>query len=317
MTGRSSRLGALSMTTISARSILASHNVVDPNPHRVLHSILARYPLTIHQELLTHRAFTRNSASSRAIPIERMIKEALDDPAIPTHWTRNQPGMQGYEYLDDAEAEEAKSVWLESRDDAVKHCRRLAKVGLHKQVANRLLGPYIHITTMISATEWSNFFGLRTHITTEPHMRDLANVILAATETAQVLELQPRQWHMPWIKQEEWYDAHQMMDNPEYGGGYEDLLFPISVARCASTSYKTVDDTDMTATRAHLVYKKLITEFPVHASPTEHVAQADAGEDRPVYDGSRTFEWQWIHQKDHRNFVGFRQLRANIPRETL
>ncbi len=303
------------MTTISCKSILASHNIVDPNPKRALHSLLARYPLTIHNELLTHRAFTRNSASSRAIPIERMIKEALDDPAIPIHWTKNQPGMQGYEYLDERDANEAKAVWLESRDDAVKHCRRLAKIGLHKQVANRLLGPYIHITTLISATEVSNFFALRTHATTEPHMRDLGNVILAAVETAKVQVLEPGRWHTPWVTEEEKQDAHLIYENPEYGGGIEDLLFPLSVARCASTSYKTVDDIDMTATRAHLVYKKLITDFPVHASPTEHVAQADdyVRNDKPFSKD----DVPWIHPKDHRNFVGFRQLRANILNETM
>jgi hypothetical protein len=308
------------MTTIASNFILASRNTSDPLRTRVLATLKARYPLWIHQELLTHRAFSKNTASSRAIPIGKMIEEAENDPAMPIYWTKNQTGMQGYTYLNKIEEAEAISTWNYARDDAVKHARTLARIGCHKQIANRLLGPYIHVTAVISATEWSNFDWVRTHHTTEPHMRDLAIAIKDSRERAIVQDLNPGQWHLPFITKDDMNLAHKTFDDPEFGGGYEDLLLPLSTARCASVSYKTVEDLDMTSVKAHDLYRKLVVRYagdddPIHASPAEHPAQAD--ECVPTYEQiSKTHDIAWLHSKDHRNFVGFRQHRADIKGDT-
>lgn len=304
------------MTTIGVESILASRNIADPNLQRVLHTVKARYPLWIHQELMTHRAFSRNTASSRAIPIKKMIWEAEEDPAMPLYWTRNQPGMQGYEFLTALEAAEAVSEWKFARDDAVKHARKLADMGLHKQVANRLLGPYIHTTAVVSATEWSNFFGVRIDMMTEPHMRDLAKAFYAATSEATVQPLKPGEWHLPFITREDTDWANTIYGNPEFGGGMADLLMPLSVARCASVSFKTVENLDMTAAKAQALYDKLITSRPLHASPAEHQGQADDVKFVRKHEQSHRSELIWLHPKDHRNFVGFRQWRAQLPNDT-
>lgn len=310
------------MTTISAESILASRNIADLDKTRFLHTVRARYPLWIHQELLTHRAFSRNTASSRAIPIKKMIWEAEEDPAMPIYWTANEPGMQGYTLLEGVDKQEAIDEWLFARDDAVKHAYRLAAIGCHKQVANRLLGPYIHTTAVISATEWMNFLLVRLHSSTEPHMRDLAFAINEAHNDAVVKKIEPGVWHLPFVSDYDKHDAYQIYDNPEYGGGMEDLLIPLSVARCASISFKTVEQLDMTADKAHALYQKLVVRYPgntdpIHASPAEHAAQADDMTRYPRRDESREFEFVWNHEKDHRNFVGFRQWRSQIPRDTL
>jgi len=304
------------MTTISSTHILSSHNVADPNPDRNLVTILNKYPLWIHQELLTHRAFSRNTASSRAIPIKRMIEAAQDDPAMPIHWYRNEPGMQGYQPMSKIEIDDARDIWLRARDSAVLHALHMSDTNAHKQLVNRLLGPFIHTIACISATEWSNFFGVRLHHSTEPHMRDLAQVILAAVEKNPVQQLQPQQWHLPFIQGEDMEEAHKLYDNPEFGGSYEDILIPLSVARAASTSYKTVDNLHMTSERANALYSKLVAQVPLHASPAEHVAQADGCVD--YYEQIlKTHKKVWLHPQDHRNFVGFCQQRSMLKDDTL
>lgn len=52
------------------------------------------YPRFVHAELMTHRLFSRNSASSRAIPTEKLIERVEKDPAMPIFWGKNQKGMQ-------------------------------------------------------------------------------------------------------------------------------------------------------------------------------------------------------------------------------
>lgn len=137
--------------TITATMIADS---VSPDGVR-LSTLSLRYPRFIHSEMMTHRAFSRNASSSRAIPIERMIQDVLDDPAMPIEWGANQRGMQAGGVVDDPE--ECKRIWLAARDDAVLQARDLAAMGVHKQVVNRILEPYMHINVLVSATEWGIF----------------------------------------------------------------------------------------------------------------------------------------------------------------
>ena|SRR3990172_10692569 len=76
------------------------------------------YPRFVHSELMTHRMFSRNAASSRAIPISKMIEAVERDPVIPVWWGKNQSGMQARKELDSYEKEIAISRWLKARDDA-------------------------------------------------------------------------------------------------------------------------------------------------------------------------------------------------------
>src|ERR1700742_2095163 len=100
------------------------------------------YPRFIHAELMTHRAFSRNAASSRAIPIETMLRRIEENPAMPVFWAANQKGMQAVAEVPDDDwnretgeastREYVKAYWLEACEDAIYHSRRLAKLGLHK-----------------------------------------------------------------------------------------------------------------------------------------------------------------------------------------
>lgn len=119
------------------------------------------FPRIILAELNTHRMLSRNSASSRAIPFERMIEMVKTSPFIPIAWQKNHSGMQGVEYLSDRDREVCLSAWLQARNLAVQQALHLAERGLTKQLVNRGLETYMYHTAIVTATEWENFFALR------------------------------------------------------------------------------------------------------------------------------------------------------------
>jgi thymidylate synthase ThyX len=130
---------------------------LSPQGHRIT-SFLLTYPRIIHSELMTHRMFSRNSASSRAIPFKRMVESVMNNPFIPIAWQKDHKGMQGTEYLIDSTL---KEDWLKQRDSAIFIADRLNEKGVTKQLCNRLLEPFMWHTTLVTATEFDNFFELR------------------------------------------------------------------------------------------------------------------------------------------------------------
>ena len=322
------------MTTISARSILASRHAA--NPHKRLDTLLLRYPRCIHAELMTHRMFSRNAASSRAIPVEKMIQSVLDDPFVPLHWGKNQKGMQSDEECDalveltglvvehehgerDTYRQELvqtarEGAWLKAMNEAVATARAFAKAGYHKQIVNRLIEPFMHITVLVSSTNWSNWMALRDHPDAEPHIQILARRMGDALADAKVQSLEPGQWHLPFVDVVDEHGAPSLLS----GGDALDNAIKLSVARCASTSYKTVDGFDMDLERATAIYDKLYTMRPAHASPFEHQAVPDVlvpGEVGP-YGEWRVEHWQKPYLSG--NFgPGWVQFRKTMPDECL
>ncbi len=293
------------MTTISAETILRTRNADAPD--KVLSTLLLRYPRWIHAELMTHRVLSRNASSSRAIPIKKMIDDINNDPAVPLHWGKNQKGMQADEECNELirfrnDVVLRETAWLRARDLAVEAAERFAEAGYHKQIANRLLEPFMHITVLVSATEWDNFLELRDHPDTEPHFQMLAKCIRRELNNETTIQmLAPGRWHLPFIELSDWNDAYDRHGCNDPLPSTQDMI-KLSAARCASTSYRTVDGEPMTMDRAEAIFKKLVESKPLHASPFEHVAQVDrcAG-----ING-------WMNPSQHRNFVGFRQYRAMI-----
>lgn len=300
------------MTTITAKTILRSRNASAPD--KVLSTLLLRYPRFIHAEFMTHRCMSRNAASSRAIPVKKMIDDILADTAMPIHWGAAQKGMQA-----DSECDEVVYVggypasrqvaWICARDNAIDTARAFDLAGYHKQVINRLLEPFMHITVLVSSTEWDNFLELRDHKDAEPHIQMLAREIRKCLEDESTVQtLQAGQWHLPFITS---FDEDFLY---EASGGDHNIgvetLQKLSVARCASTSYKTTDGFDMTFDRATAIYDKLHSK-PFHASPFEHVAQADYRNPGNT-SGIHTWQPYWKNKSEHGNFVGFRQLRRQI-----
>jgi len=155
------------------------------------------YPRFIHGELMTHRMFSRNAASSRAIPIDKVIELLQTNPAMPVHWGKNQAGMQANTEIDNIEG--AKLLWLAARDSAISHAIVMRDMGLHKQIVNRILEPYQLMKTIVTATEFNNWFWLRAHPDAQPEIKELAEKMLEIYEQSTPEELFEDEWHVPYV----------------------------------------------------------------------------------------------------------------------
>lgn len=235
---------------------------VGPNQVRITTMVLT-YPRFVHSEFMTHRVFSRNASSSRAIPVKRQIQMVRDNPAVPVSFTANQKGMQGGPEIE--QAEEAKRLWLELRDQAADIADKLAEIGLHKQYANRVLEPWAHITVVCTFTDANNFFSLRYHPAAAPEMQELSKAMYNALKESTPKNLVAGQWHLPFIQ------AYDIMNNNDPA---LNLLIRRSVARCARVSYLNHDGSTTTAEQDLSLYDKLVGNHPMHASPAEHQAMA-------------------------------------------
>lgn len=281
------------------------------------------YPRFIHAEIMTHRDRARNAASSRAIPWERIIEckdhtgtqyklstkcmkgMILTEPVVPLYWGVEQKGMQSGADLVGEEAERANRIWLEARDNAVASADKLAKLGIHKSLCNRLTEPFMWITVVMTATRWKNFFRLRNHKDAEKHFQLIARMTQEAIEGSKPQELSAGQWHTPYITEEDhyliaeyitdWNQAHD--DEPVYS---TDIYCKVSAARSARVSYLTHDGKRDIQADLDL-FAKLIerNDDVIHASPLEHVA---ASMSKPVPSGC---------------FIGWHQLRKDFALEDV
>lgn len=234
---------------------------VSPNGTR-----LTTIELNMHRFILaefnTHRVFSRNSASSRAIPIEKRIKQVLEDPALPIEWGKNQKGMQAQEFLSERDRDIAHRSWLCASINAIRVVEHLSAIGLHKQVANRLLEPFLWHKVIVTSTEWENFFEQRCSPFAQPEMRILAEAMRFEYYTNNYPILAPYgSWHMPYINSDD-------IDN--YG---INECKKASVARCARVSYMTQDN-EVNINKDIELYNRLHTSG--HMSPFEHVATPEA-----------------------------------------
>ena len=262
------------------------------------------YPRFIHGEFMTHRMFSRNAASSRAIPVSKMIEQVWNDPAKPVHWGKNQAGMQASEELVGVPLCLVKGYWEDAAHYAASFARQMSQEGAHKQVVNRILEPFQVMKTVVTATEWENFYWLRNHEDAQPEIKRLAEVMLEAASKSKANPLDPEDWHVPYYKDGFWMQG--MEDS------LEDAL-AISASCCAQVSYRLLDDS---IEKARMVYKRLVESSPVHASPFEHQAS-------PMqYDSFCDLENGWedgVTHMDHGgnmwsgNFQSWIQHRQLIP----
>lgn len=244
-----------------------------------------KYPRFIHSEFMTHRVFSRNSASSRAIPVAKMIAQVQNDPAMPIYWGLNQPGMQASKEHEDIST--AQVWWKAAAIDAAASATLLNDLGLHKQIVNRVLEPFQWMHTIVTATEWDNFFELRCHPDAQPEFQVLACAIRTAMEdSAPVVRACERMgwngaWHLPYV-----------LDD-ERASIATSTLTKLSAARCARVSYLKHDGTTPNIEDDLTLFERLVGGKPLHASPIEHQAWAAGAEDR-----------------NSRNFFGWHQYRA-------
>ena len=227
-------------------------------------TIEVTFPRIVLAEFNTHRMFSRNSASSRAIPIKKMLRMVRENPYVPEKWGRNQKGMQAYQDLLPEEAAEAEVAWLKARDLAVQQVERLLEIGVHKQTTNRLLEPFMWHTVICTATEWDNFFHLRNHKEAHPAIQRPAKLIIDAIEDSEPDFLPFDKWHAPLLNIGMDDEEEQIIAALGEAGPRQ-----VSVGRCARVSYLTHDG-QRDFNKDVELHDRLLGNG--HMSPLEHVA---------------------------------------------
>lgn len=236
------------------------------------------FPRFVLAEFNTHRVFSRNSASSRAIPTSKLLERVENDPVLPLEWGRNQKGMSASDVLGEEEEAQARGIWLDARDAAVLRARRLMELNVHKQELNRVLEPFLWHTVIVTATEWENFFALRCSAAAQPEIRAAALAMRAAIDASRPGAVAAGAWHLPLVQADE-----RNLDI--------ETQKKISAARCARVSYLTHDGS-RAIEKDIALHDRLKGER--HLSPFEHVAT-------PADDA-----------EFHTNFRGWLQMRREI-----
>lgn len=271
---------------------------IGPNGARLTTFELS-YPRIVHSELLTHRVFSRNSASSRAIPTEKLLARIEDDPVLPVWWGKNMAGMQSRDELEGNALAEAKKRWLEAVLSGVHHARRLGEAGLHKQIANRAAELGMFITVVVTATEFDNFFALRDHGAAQPELADVAGKAHGLWRESQPMRLDAGDWHLPYVTG---FDLHEL--RPE-----EDACL-VSIGRCAAVSYLNQDKRDPPED----IKRANKLSVAGHMSPFEHVAQAMTKEEWTHF--AMASAVRWVNDRVPVGTLwGWRQYRKNLLNE--
>lgn len=262
-----------------------------------------RFHRFILPEFNTHRMFSRNFSSSRAIPVKKMIEQVIHDPATPIHWGKNQPGMQAFEenphglvYMKEDSIFNAGSVsvgqaWDQMALHNANQAEMFDKAGYHKQIVNRLIEPFQFVRGVVTTTEWDNFFKLRDHFAAQPEIACLARCMKQAMEESEPDELEVGEWHLPYFTKEEWLNLVPMPTIKQIKNKepvWEEALqiaIKCSAARCARSSYNKHDNTNPSIEDDLELYNQLAVRpytdkrgtfypenDPVHLSPLEHCA---------------------------------------------
>lgn len=287
-----------------------------------------RYWRAIHSELMTHRQFSRNASSSRAIPASKLREK----PVLYPEFRHNQRGMQPGQPLSSDEQEKAREIWSEAAEACLSAVEALSakdELNIHKQWPNRLLEWFTSIEVVVSSTDWENFWALRDHPDAQDEIRHLAGLMRQAYNHAEPVELDYGQWHLPFIRSEDDAAIKAFLEGQAdaltrknlYGEPAEDLLgqaafafsdlpdvtpedqcrLVISAARCARASYMNFRG-DTAIEQDFQTFFKLAGSQPVHATPLEHQAKPCRRVDGRYRSG---------------NFWGWSQFRKFVPGEAV
>lgn len=256
-------------------------------PHGIrLTTLEVTFPRFILAEVNTHRMLSRNSASSRAIPVEKQIERVKNNPFVPETFNKRVKGMGVGDALDIEMQGFSRTIWLEARDDAIAAAHSLLKADVDKSRINRLLEPFMWHTAIITATDWDNFFALRDHPEAQPEFQIVARMMRQAMEKNTPKMLQYADWHLPLVVPN---------DREQYG--FDEMsLAAASAGRCAKVSY---DKHHITEPTEDAIARWAKLSSSGHWSPGEHPARA-LGTD--TYVG---------------NFRGWKQLRKFYANEAV
>lgn len=244
-------------------------------------TVKVTFPRFILAEVNTHRVFSRNSASSRAIPTERIIERVEKDPFVPETFNYRVKGMGVGANVTVEDQAKAESEWLYARNAAVRHAKELAALNVDKSRVNRLLEPFLWHTAIISSTEWDNFFALRDHEAAQPEFQILSRLMLQTMQSSRPFIRRPDEWHLPLVSDQEYYMCTSGKVNWEY-------MAMVSAGRCARVSYDRFDEEPIRDSHE----RALKLAEAGHMSPFEHPARPGIG---------------------MANFQSWKQLRETMP----
>lgn len=252
------------------------------------------HPRMVHADFMTHKMFSKNGSSSRAIPVMAMLKRIWNDPVIPVYWGKNQSGMEAREEITGLRLVLAKLVWNLAGKSSCIFSFLLSKLGLHKQLSNRITEPFGFIKLVVTGTSFDNFYRLRDHQSAQPELQDLARKMKKAHEASTPKLLKSGEWHLPYV------------DDDGFEFDIESKL-KLSSSLCAQTSYRKSDET---LDKAYTVYDRLIDSEPAHFSPMEHQATPLSDESSVFFTHKDKLGRLWSG-----NFCGWGQYRQKIQHE--
>lgn len=241
-------------------------------------------------EFNTHNALSKNTSSSRAIPVPTMIKQVRENTGMPVRFGAANKGMQDAGEHNDlviCTNEMAESLggmypedaWVFAANQAADLAQAFHEAGYAKQICNRLIEPFQNVKMVVTATDLDNFYWLRDHYMADPTIEALAKAMKKSHEESVPTVIAPGEWHVPYYNDGVWKQV-QMGPTSDSDGNMtgidiqwntlEDAL-AISASCCAQASFRTLNDT---IEKAKDIVTKLnlgvdLTE-PCHASPTEH-----------------------------------------------
>jgi hypothetical protein len=309
----------------SARVIADSHYERNGVWFRVVTMVIVLYRGVL-AEFNTHRMLSRNSASSRAIPVRTMLRKLAHDLFVPTTFGTAIPKMNAGPALTGDDLDKAIAVWGDSarsqmwyalclttspeyvarewelwtstdgHDEIIDFVLDVADridnkqhpihqellLNVTKGLTNRLLEPFMYQEIIVTATEWENFFNLRTDKNAQDEIRLVAQMMKDAYDNSTPVVLEEGEWHLPFIQddEKEWAKA-----NPA-------LAVKASTARCARVSYLTHGTDRIDLNKDYTLADGL--KGNGHMSPYEH----------PV---RRWTEEEWLYVED-----GIQALQASL-----
>lgn len=227
------------------------------------------YPRIVMSEFNTMRAISKNSSSSRAIPVSKMLEHTQTVNLKPVYFGSKKAGMQAGKELVGGDLINAKLFWESALFDAVTWATELDELGVAKEVTNRLVEPFQLVKVVCTATDWDNFFNLRLHPDADPNICMLAYKMYKAMEESKPYELKQGKWHLPFVNVG-WNGKGDICYFDEDFNSVElEQAIRLSAASCASVSYRTEG---MTLEKADKIFDMLIKAEVVHSSPFEHIA---------------------------------------------
>lgn len=227
------------------------------------------YPRIVMSEFNTMRAVSKNSSSSRAIPVSKMLEHTKNINLKPIYFGSKKSGMQAGDELVGEDLQYAKSTWESALHSMVHSAKILDECGVAKEVCNRLVEPFQLVKVVCTATDWANFFNLRLHPDADPNICMLAYKMYQAMQESKPIVLKAGEWHLPHVNVG-WNGKGEMCYFDEDFNSVElEQAIRLSAASCASVSYRTEG---MTLEKADKIFDMLIKAEVVHSSPMEHQA---------------------------------------------